>query len=483
MSLSDLERFSDRALSMIASAIHGAPVTVVRSSRCRAPAALAMEGRALFLDLKRLGLYDLLVLAGLFRHRRECSPLHGAPKASAEQVACWLKAENGEVLRRFPRAETLEGRYRQGPLAPNSAESTGMDRESLPEVAWADVTTAPLDTDRLGLAGLAALGVKGVRTTSADDDLTRLAEAIVQGKLPVHAHPAVPALPYAEVQVRLETPAAPDEKTPEEAALERRIDAGARGIATCMQENLQGLQEERVRLRRSFGSRMDPSRLHDALVARKTGQPARVFRRRPVETDAVFRPDRHLAVLGFDVHSLHAAANRHGRVSLNLIRMLVRVYEMLEIECVVVTFRDQVLTLPDGRSVYLHMPHVAKALDEPFGPKVWSRLEAAWAPRTETGAAACLVPLQLATLERHARSAIQENQPRYLRFDYYTAEGLPAPHEDHTTQRRLCDATERVLKRVRDETAPEVALGVFLPSALIRHATGTIVGGLSDLGI
>lgn len=479
-----LDLFSDRALSMIASAVHGAPVTVVRSSRCRAPAALAMDGRTLFLDGERLGPYDLLVLAGLFRHRRECSSRASVAATSPENVARWLEAESAHVLRRFPGAANLKGLYRRVADTTIPAGMPAVEGGSLPEVTWHDVTLRPLDAEQLARAGLGALSVRGLGLLGADDDLARIAEAIVAGKLPVKEHPALTELPYVEVPLRLEVPATPEERRPVDVERLREIDEGARGIVKCIQEKLQGLHEQRVPMPRTLGTRLHPGRLHDAFLANRTGAPAHIFRRPPAETDAVFRPDRHLAVMGFDVHSLHAAIKRHGRLSLNFIRMLVRVYEMLEIESVVVTFSDQVLDLPDGRRVYLHMPHVAKALDEPFGPRVWSRLEAAWSAPRGTENAACFVPLQLATMERLSRGPVQENQPRYLKLDYYSLDGLPPPHADDATLERVADATERVLKRFRDETASEVDLGVFLPKALIRRAAkGSIVSTLSDLGI
>lgn len=472
-----LEQYSDRALTMIASAIAGEPLRVLRSSRLQAPAALALEPRTLLLDPERVGPYDLVLLACALPPLREHRPAEG--RVPPKVVAAVLRREQARLQPLAERTAALTGCYRP------RRRGARLNRRTLPEVTRGHVQLAPLSASDLGPEGVEILSTTGLDVSGASGDFDQIERAILEGRLPLETHPAVPNLPFVRMPLRLEALAPPPPLPAEDEAERRReVEDFARGVARCLQEHMQGLQELKRVLPRTSGRRLDPGRLHHAFVSARTGQPPLVFRPKPLTSDATFRPERYLAVLGFDVHSMHAGVSRAGRVNLNLMRGLARTYDLLEIPTVIVAFRDRAMRLSDGRWVYLHVPCVAKAADEPFGPAVWNRLEAAWTPVTGYGRRSCLVPLQLETLERHARAATERESPRWLRLDYYSVEGLEAPDNDEATLTRVADATDRVLRRFSEMGATEVDVSPFLPKSLIRHgAPGSIVAKSSDLGV
>jgi hypothetical protein len=481
----DSKRATERMLSLLATAVCRSPVTVVTSSRIVAPGCASMKRRTIWVDPARVGPYDVVLLAGLLRERRG-----GRAFASGEGPSLRARRRRVERARRvleseYPALRGLDGIWRarrndelgeheapsgaRGPLVP------------APEIVWDAPTMRGLDA-----AGgdLAAKLVPGESLHGIEGDLARVAEGIASGRIPTKTHPALPEMPYVVVPLSLRMHDVARETTDEERQIRRDVDRMAQGIVTCYENKTKGTHLARVRPPRSSGSRLDSRRLHEVAVAMRTGRPARPFSRPPREVQTMFRPEQHYGLLGFDALSLHAAVSRHGRLSVNLLRVFTRCFEMMEIDCVVVAFRDRVLDLPDGRRCYLHVPCVAKAIDEPFSDAVWQRLQALWAPPAGAGTPACFVPLHIETMAEHAREATASSERRFLALQYMSVSGMPTAIETYAHRSGAAASIDRALTALRADVEAEWDFSLFIPHALIAAAPpGGTVASACDLGI
>jgi hypothetical protein len=463
-------RRSERTLSLFATAVCGAPVTVVASERLVAPACASVARRTLWIDPERVGPYDLVLLAAMLRPRRGLRRF--LPTDSPWGRRRVLRDTRAQVEREYASVRRLPGRWRDE-----------VPDDELPELSADGPSMRGVEFGP-GTSSVGATLVPGERIRGVEEDLGRLAAAVVAGHVPTRAHPGLPGLRYVEMPLRLRTHDLPLEETDAEREARRRADEGARGIVGCYENKTQGMQPTRVRPPRATGTRLDPRRLHEVATSLRTGTVARAFSRPPREVQTRFRPEQHYATLGFDAPSLVRAVGRRTSVNTNLLRVFVRCFELMEIDCVVVAFRDRVLPLPDGSSVYVHVPCVAKEADEPFAPAVWQRLEALWEPPAGGGEPACCVPLQLETLARHARDADALRSRRFLTLQYMTLSGLPASLDVAPRRAAAAAASDDVLRRLVEEVEGEWSVSLFVPQALIDEAPpGGHVTDASDLGL
>lgn len=461
---------NERTLSLLATAVCGSPVTVVTSSRTEAPGCASLRRRTIWIDPERVGPYDVVLLAGLLRKRRGGRVFAARGGRSRRARTRLIDRTRRSLEAEYPALAGLDGLWR-----------TDVPDGGRPELVWDAPRMRGLET---GGGELSAKLVPGEELAGVEGDLDRLADGIASGRVPTRSHPALPEMPYVVLPLSLRMNDHPREVTDAEREVRREVDRMAQGIVTCYENKTQGVHAARIRPPRASGSRLDPRRLHEVAVALRTGGAARPFARPPIEVQATFRPEQHYGVLGFDAASLHAAVSRRGRLSVNLLRVFARCFEMMEIDCVVVAFRDRVLDLPDGRRVYLHVPCVAKAHDEPFSDAVWQRLQALWSPMTGAGASACFAPLQVETLARHAREATIGDDRRWATLEYMTLAGMPSDVETFAHTAASAAAADRALVSLRDEIPAEWSFSLFVPQALSRAAPrGGILADASDLGI
>ncbi len=480
----------ERTLSLVASVVHGAPVTVILTSRAEGGASLALESRTVALDPERTGPYDLLLLAGMLRHRREALGRKGDAAPSSREVARWVKEERDALERAFPGVSRLPGRW-----APDRPGGGGGGRGGLfgragravppPRVTRREVEMAPLGGGTLA-GDVETAQVVGTSMRGVEGDVAELIEGLRSGRVTTKRHPSLTEMPYVEVPVRLRLPARPTGAGLLDRPDRKEIDEAARGILTCFENHIRGMAVTRYAPPRTFGTRLDPAALHEAYVATKAGRAPRAFRKRPKTLDPTFQPDRHLAVLGLDVGTFYATAERKTRASLNFLGIFARVLQMLELDLAIVGFRDRILDLGDGRKVYLHMPCVAKEVGEPFTESTWERIHALWGP-SALGAPACFLPLQVERLARMLREARDAGDYRYVRLDHYATAGFGREYASYEHAARLAAAADRPLVELRDEAAAaeiDWETGLFVPQALIDAAPRDgVLKTAGDLGL
>ncbi len=470
--IGELRGQSERALGLLASWVAGRSVGVVVSDRLRSRAVLAMEQRLLFLDPARCGLQDLVLLAPLVRHRRVVKERFRRSAVPAETVERWVERSRATLARRSPGL----GRFLDDRLG---AEATSAgEAEPRATVTWREVALERLSQ----LSGLpdGFVGLTDVDLDGIEQDLDGIAERLAAAEGDLRFTPELREMPSFEIPGHLHVH---DASTRWDAVLEtiRSVERPARDIERCYRAKASGVAPARTRRRRPFGSRLDAQRLHAAHVAARHGRPAAVFAPSPREDDGVFRPEQHMVLIGVDLRCLRRDESRRATFRMNLLFMLVRAYERLGIDQIVMTFCDRIISLPDGRDVYLHMPILLKDVDEPIDRRVWMRLDRAWQRHTALPArSSSFQPIQVRTLLDRLRESPRAGSYRFFGLDYFSLDHLHPSESRGEYFSRVAHAVDAELATARRDLPGEWSYATYLPKAVTDRAPkGSIV---RDLG-
>lgn len=237
------------------------------------------------------------------------------------------------------------------------------------------------------------------------------------------------------------------------------------GFMDCYRRKSE-VRQERLNLgqcKRS-GTRLDTNRLVEAVVAQRVGIEPRLFRSKASIVEPVFDPREHLVVLAFDINDLRRhddwLEEDNRAATHRFLACLLTTYQRLEVDCVVLGFADQMLTLADGRHVCLHLSMVLKRLEDAFDEAFWNRLmHLLNHPPRLPGLPTCFHPLALHDTRRTFDAAARETTHSYRTILWQARRGM---HRDFPTYR-----TEDFLQRVAEYIDGEMA-------DLERRHTGTL---------
>lgn len=374
-----LDQFSPRCLNLLASILGGGEVRVVLSDRAKHIATVVLGNRTVVLDAKQAGLYDLALCARLLHHR----DLRKSGPDDPERRDRWLtrKAQRQlvpqarqQLERDFPGILRLPGRYRPGmDLKGLRVRVQTVDWKPLPALK-----TLPLgDPARMHLE---ITDTPEVELTGAEDDFAWLLNALESGAIPLQTLPGLEELPFLRVPFRLCLGGTcPSMEVIEEYLSDPENKEMIQGFMDCYRHKSE-VRQERLNLgqRKRSGTRLDTNRLVEAVVAQRVGIEPRLFRTKASMVEPVFDPREHLVVLAFDINDLRRhedwAEDDNRAATHRFLTCLLTAYQRLEVDCVVLGFADQMLTLSDGRHVCLHLAMALKRLEDEFDEAFWNRL-------------------------------------------------------------------------------------------------------------
>jgi hypothetical protein len=493
MSTLTLDRFSQRGLNLLGTIFGGGDVRVLLSGRATHPATAVLESRTVVLDPKRAGLYDLALCARLLKHRA----LRQSGPQAPDRLDRWLTKKarrelvpraQEELRREYPGIVSLPGRYRPGSgLDGLRVVARSVEWEPLPSVADG-LPGAPLagglrGPGRRGHAapwghrGVEFTDVPDLEITGAEEDYSWLVAALEEGRFPLQTVPGLEELPFLRVPFRL----CLGESCPTMETIEQLIAQEAWRIESfmdCYRRKSEVRQVRRALGRRTrHGTRLDTNRLVEAVVARRSGNEPRLFRQPGTVIEPVFDPREHLAVLAFDVNDLrlHESGDEHQqRATHRFLACLLTAYQRLEVDCVVLGFADQLLTLADGRNVCLHFPVTLKRLEEPFDDGFWGRLaHLLHRPPRFPGRPTCFHPLSLRDMTDVFDEVAREQDHSYRATLWWARRGMHSSVPEYSTTdflMRTADHVDHEMQEMeRNFTGTLDTLASFLPRNLKDH--------------
>lgn len=429
---------SDRFLRMVATMVCGRPADVILSERLKYPAALAAEDRKIFLDPCLCGMYDLFVLARLLSYRSEIKQEN--EYVPDGQVRQWIKAQRKLLRTRYPRLEAVLS----GILHP----AHGALRDSaLPRLAWKQVEYNQLPDD--AFVGSRVHEITGVDLQGIENDFLKLQSAIENGSYPIEQDPDLPEMPVARLSTKL-TPSRGKSELLEAYDHKFGMKQFVSIYQNCYLARTQGAEDLSSAPRhRRYGLHLDANRLHDAVVAEKSGYQLPVFRTPRRERLANFRPEQHLSVLAVDINSLRRGSIDDPAVSVVFLLVMVKFFESMGVDFIVLSFKDRVLHLANGRDVYLHVPLVIKGVDEEMS-EAWPRIDMAWQYHLTQGELSSFHPLQLKTIAEHIDHAAQNRRYKFYDLLYFNFHGLGGSYHTPATALRAAQAMSRICDELEE---------------------------------
>lgn len=450
-----LDQLSPRCLNLLGSILGGGEMRVILSDRAMHPATVLLESRTVVLDAEQAGLYDLALCARLLHHRE----LRKLGPADPDRRDRWLtlKAQRQlvpqarrQLKRDFPGILRLPGRYRPG-----------MDLKGLhvrvQTVDWKPLP--PLQTLPLGDPAAVRLEMPDtpeVELTATKEDFGWLQNALDSGAIPLQTLRGLEELPFLRVPFRL----CLGEECPSMELIEEYLADPVnkdmiQGFMDCYIRKSE-VRQERLNLgqRRRSGTRLDTNRLVEAVVAQRVGIEPRLFRSKASIVEPVFDPREHLVVLAFDINDLQRHEDwleEDNRAATHrFLACLLTTYQRLEVDCVVLGFADQMLTLADGRHVCLHLSMVLKRLEDAFDEAFWNRLmHLVNHPPQLPGQPTCFHPLILHDITNTFDMVEREADHSYRTILWWARRGM---HRDFPKY-RTADFLRRTAERIDGEMA------------------------------
>jgi hypothetical protein len=402
-----LVQFSDRTLNFVASMVLGQDARVLVSPRFVHPLSVAFNTWTISLN-HDAGLYDLFLGARLLSRRKDYKRKTDGTKRISQSVARdWTRQARQSLVRDFPRLQTLNGFYHPS-----------RDLEKPPHLMWDDVDVRPLAIKQTPGAGFCSH--PGVIPQGAADDFKTLLAALSNGTYPMAFLPEMPEIPVATIPYELKFSQA---FPPTFEQMERILDGNTRKLAAraavqCFVEHAESKMDMGMAPRRYQGGiRLDSGRLVQARIACRTGQVARIFRKRDEHFQPFFDPSQHVIILGCHVGS---------RLCVN-VAMMVHYYLALNVDFVVMGYGDRLVTLADGRSVYLHIPIVIKGLDDAVDGPFWHRLlHLKEQDLGLPGEPACFHPLLLSSLTKSFDKTVAQGDHHFCWMHLMAFDGMPS---------------------------------------------------------
>lgn len=487
MSGLSLDQFSQRGLNLLGTIFGAGDTRVLLSSRATHPATVALESRTVVLDPQRTGLYDLALCARLLQQQALRRSGRG-PRARRDD---WLTRKahrqfvprtHDDLRRAYPGIVRLPGRFRPGssleglqvvartvewrPLRKLELEPQGtLDRQ--PDGSW-----RPADVE--------FVEVPEIDITGADDDFAWLLDAIHNGHIALQTLPELEDLPFVRVPFRLcMSESCPTLETIEELVSRPENKELIEGLMGCFRRKSE-VRQERSNLGRHtrHGLRLDTNRLVDAVIARRINAEPRLFRQRGTTIEPVFDPREHLVVIAFDVNDLRRQddwdeEDRREAVQ-RLLACMITAYQRLEIDCIVIGFADQLLTLPDGRHMCLHFANTLKRVEDDVDSGFWNRMGHLLArPLQLPGVPACFHPLALRDINSAFDRVAREQDHSYRAIVWWARRGM---HRDFPQFRtadflmRTADHVDGAMLQFEQRFSGTIdTLGSFLPVELKDH--------------
>lgn len=450
------DQWSDRTLSMVASYVAGTNVQVMRTARLERPMTVALRRPTLLLRPGDCGLYDLLLGAEAVRSRpvlrKKCK---GGRFDDATKHGVWMRARRA-LRERHGRCEALRGFAREDSVDP--------------ELVWDRVTFSELDMASWN-GGVYETAISGVSPEGCDRDVEHVIAAAREGKLELEDVPGLREAQVLRVPRRILVPPGLPPQWERLADTRAKADDVARSLTRCYLRKSEDFEERRrVPSPRLAGSRLVLSRLHRVSVEGRLGKMPRVFLPNGRRHSSTFRPHEHFAILGFDAHGFEHCSSHWTRLSETVMMAWLRAYEILGIDVVVVAFRDRLVPLGKGQRLYLHVPVVIKAYDEPFDDTTWHRMVQVIQERPRgKGEPTCFQPLQMGTLRQFAAKALRTRSYQYVSCQFLAHRGLVAgkPAPDYWS--RTAQALESAWRGFESDHEHwwEEATSWMLPPALV----------------
>ncbi len=456
----NLDKFSQRTLNIIASVICRQDVNVVLSSRLKEVATVVMEGRTLFLDPMFCTLYDLLLLSQLLKYRSQVSKRYRRNTLEDEVLREWLRESQGKLKKIFPKLSSVSGIF----------NTDFCSDSSLPKVDWKEVKLNKLEKDsfKINSSGeLSSIDVPDVSITGGETDFKVLLESIENGQIPMKDYPEFPYMPVVTIPINVMVKKAlPQywEKTIEKYShLQETVDS----IKKCMTETMKGTLELNVFANhKRSGVKIDSKRLYQVPLAHKTGIPPAIFQKDKRQINTNYKPSDHLGIIVIDLNEW--IEEKRLRANCKHFLSFVRVFEELEMDFMVASFRDFRIKLGNGRDVYVHIPIILKKHNEVMDSMIWSRLDHAWGNEAEAvGQVASYQPLHLLTIESYLEENIQDEGYKFVNFIYLSQNTLGGEYcQDH-----IYAKTTKVVEKVYERMSEELkwSSSVFVPWQLKEH--------------
>lgn len=463
--MKSLSQMNGRLLNLIASMLAGREVVVICTERAARHVTGAFEHVNLILHPYRAGLRDLFVTAKVLSHR---AVLRRRSAQQAERIlaklgpklvreAYWaLKAE-------YPKLDQLPGRFE-------------IDRpETWPHLSWSSVTWDPAAETSCG-RGTSLLHAPSVEIVGGDDDFAQLIAALQDGSFPLEHWLALREMPIARVPIKNSTAVTPGAKYERyHNEIERLAKDGLlEKLKSCYLRKAESAQFQGFRGReRKHGTILNLNRLAQVAVARRSGIEPRLFKDRTRTYQPIFQAEIHLVCVAVDLNGFRNGTLDDPAFSYRVLGLLVRMYDELGVNLVVLGFLDHVLRLDGGRSIYLHAPCVLKSVQEPVSGAFFNRLvsmieEPPVIPAAEP---ACFVPLAMRTILETLRSSDHElgSDRSYHTVCLAAKRGMPPPLNQESFWSRTAQALDRLLDDY-DREFPGVfdTLGCFISDDVKR---------------
>ncbi len=370
-----LDDFTLRELGLFATAFGGCPgsIAVVRSRRAEHPLTVALESRTVVVNPARCGLYDIVLGARLMKFRPK---LRKGPRNVrrhdrwlAREIGPWVAEVREELAGRYRGIDRLRGRYATGDL---DHEIRLVNRD----VSWLPSSEHDF-TPTSGDGSCSCVAIQGIEISGCHGDFDDLRAAIEKGAIATSTLPHLPELPYVVIPLTLAVTQSARfiidwERNLSDPENREMVDE----LVRCHLRKAEVRQERRHQgVRKHLGSRLDDSRLVEAVVGSRVGRVPPLFRTTRSLVEPVYDPAQHLAVLQFDMNDLKRASWTEDReYVLRFLATLLRTMEVLGADTIVQANADRIVTLPDGRHVCLHFKTCLKDWHEPWDDTFKNRL-------------------------------------------------------------------------------------------------------------
>ncbi|NUM37464.1 MAG: hypothetical protein HUU50_23255 [Candidatus Brocadiae bacterium] len=474
---------SNNTLNMIASWISGQATEVFLSTRIQSQATVAAQSRTIFLNPYICGLYDLILLSRLLRHRRMIGNLvdHEEEKKVPEnQIIEWMKKEQKALDTMFPFIHRLPGVFHPG------------IELNLPDIIWKKLSLRSLtkeDLLSLNKGNLRGIHFQNIDILNHDSDLNLLMDCIQDGSLQPELLEGFPSMGIYTLPLRINAgEALPDywETFSRRYFLQKTL----QDIVSCHKKQLEGSDKGiRCKLHKSFGIYLDSSRLHHAAVAQKCGISMPVFKANNKNKLRLYNSNEHLGILALDINSLKKGGIQSPSVNIILLCLLAKMLDELKADFVVLAFRDQEFFYEREDSIsfhYFHMPLILKDIDEPFDGRIWARFD--WANKkaqSDSPGASCLPMLQLKTISEIIKKTTEKKYYRFFDLYYFGAKDVSDTYgyRNDDSIAKIAQESEKILSQMVEENHGEWSFTGYLPSLLKELADSQKFKYLSKLNL
>ena len=475
-----LQHYSPQALELLASRLAGRSVELLFLPQAKPGLTVLLGAGCLVLEPERSGLYDLVLGAHLLRFCSEARQWKDSRQVPNGVVRRWVAEARARIARRFPNALR-----RCGGLFHPAIPGAELPLCTWRRVPWKPETYRPAAGEQLKpVVPSRGMWVPGLEVDASPQEIYEaLVEAIQSGQLVPQHFPELRNLPVYTLPGRVSAMARWDRERLERTVRQR--EKYIRMFIDCFTRTATNqAQVEANWLRYTQGSTLDGARLAEAALCLRTGTPARVFRRKQHwHTDALFRPEQHFMLRV----TAMAFQDEEGEAHVPEEAIYAEVFRRLGVRYAVVALADQVLVLPDGKPIYLHMPVILKHPDEPFSDRVYRRLwnAASITPTLPQAQLGCVPTMALRAAQqmftrmdpahvwnRHGLVlALSRPLPNQAPFGYFHAPWFLS--QVAATCEELLEQMEQSYQQLRHESGQDFRLDpiyLFLPREVTGHA-------------